>query len=429
MHRLLDSPSGIRKMKGATEGSKTCGSNRTPTSIESRNVIPVEVDSDVDNKKYEKEDDANDDCDDKDDNDVNDSDGQLASKRAIREDIISQFPQDNLVHCFGYGSGVFTQSLGKHKMGTNAGMLDLILVVDDTHKFHKDNLQRFPHHYASWLRRGGSNLATKMQRHGFPWLRDAHVLFHVVDADENKNLPKMKYGVVDREDLMRDLLDWDSLYLAGRMHKPTLSIVTKDDDYDLLRAQTKNLQAAMATALLLSSSSSAATTTTTAVSSMSWPSLYRQIAALSYTGDFRMQVGGEDPLKLDKLVQAPGQLQRFHVLYRPTLKSYETSGLISTSNSSSAGDGNGIEWDPNDPSTISHLLHQLPRSLRECDRVITKSNNNHSVINHDVLAKALSAIVAPAARNQSFKGIFTLGFRKTIRYASAKLSKGLFARK
>jgi len=380
------------------------------------------------------------------DSNINDDvDGQLASKRAMEEEIISQFPRDHIVHCFGYGSGVFSQSLSRDKVGVDAGMLDLIFVVGDTRKFHEENLQRFPHHYAPWLRRGGPDLATTIQRKGFPWLGDAHVLFHVVDAEtdnhqQHHGLPKMKYGVVDKKDLVGDLVDWDSLYLAGRMHKPTLSIIANDDD--VLEAQRTNLRAAMATALLLSSESesgssspslskTSSSTDTAAASSLSWPALYRQIAALSYTGDFRMQVGGEDPLKLDKLVRAPGQLQRFHGLYRPTLQSFERTGLLSTTTSSSttttttmhSSSAGGIEWNPRDPSTISHLLDELPDSLRK------RIGGGATLVDREVLVGALSAIVAPAARNQSFKGIFTLGFRKTLRYASAKLSKGLFARK
>lgn len=317
--------------------------------------------------------------------------GKLASEDVIRDEIISQFPQDHLVHCFGYGSGVFSQNLANDTHA--AGMLDLILVVENTKEFHQKNLLRFPHHYAPWLRYGGANLITRIQRQGFPWLQDAHVLFHVVDQDEN--LPKMKYGVVDRDDLERDLTRWESLYLAGRLHKPTLPIVSRDDS--IVKAQDQNLKSATAAALLLSESSS----------ELSWLSLYRQIASLSYTGDFRMQVGGEDPKKLDKLVQAPGQLQRFHDLYRPILKSYETSGVLSRNE-------NGIEWASKDPSTTRHLRDQLPPSLRE---------------DHRALTTALAAIVAPAARNQSFKGVFTLGFRKSLQYASAKLSKGLLSRK
>jgi len=351
--------------------------------------------------------------------------GQLTSERTIRDEVVSKFPQENLVHCFGYGSGVFSQSLSNDDAAarSSSGMLDLILVVDDTREFHRANLQRFPHHYAPWLRYGGPDLATKFQRQGIPWLRDAHILYHVADEDEENNLPKMKYGVIDRDDLERDLTEWDSLYLAGRLHKPTLPIIA--NNVDLQAAQEKNLRAATAAALLLSPPSPSSSTNKTTM--VPWESLYRQIAALSYTGDFRMKVGGEDPQKIDKLVQAPGQLQRFHDLYGPILKSYETSGLLSVSHSSSRNVGGGIDWDSKDPSAMSHLRQQLPQSLR--DGVAATSTPSNRVGGHDAMAKALAAIVAPAARNQSFKGVFTLGFRKSIQYASAKLSKGLLSRR
>ena len=402
------------------------GSDGIPTT-DSPNSFAVDVDDG--NKTTEKTADNSDDDDGNSDSDH----GQLASERTIREEIVSRFPQENLVHCFGYGSGVFSQSLSNNDKGVTsiAGMLDLILVVDDTREFHRANLQRFPHHYAPWLRYGGPDMAAKMQRQGIPSLRDAHVLFHVVDEDETNSLPKMKYGVVDREDLERDLTKWDSLYLAGRLHKPTLPVVA--NDHNLLEAQTKNLRAATAAALLLSPQppASSSTTNTSSTTVVPWLSLYRQIASLSYTGDFRMQVGGEDPQKLDKLVQAPGQLQRFHNLYRPILKSYETSGLLSISHSSSNKNvsSGGLEWNPNDPSTTSYLRQQLPQSLREGDTVTTATSDSNRTIGHDALAKALAAIVAPTARNQSFKGVFTLGFRKSLQYASAKLSKGLLSRK
>jgi translocator assembly and maintenance protein 41 len=409
-----------------------------------------------------------------------DNDGQLASKRMIRDEILSKFPQNNLVYSFGYGSGVFTQTLkntttttatmasnndnskdNKNKDnsgsgggggGGNAcgGMLDLILVVDDTYKFHKENLKIFPNHYAPWLRYGGPNLVTNIQRKGllFPFAShllfpDANVLFHVVDNNDddnnnsnNNHLPKMKYGVVDKKDLIQDLTEWNSLYLAGRLHKPTLPIITPDDDDDdddddeLMVAQMKNLKSATAAALLLSSSSSNSSPSSSSSNntSLSWSSFYKQISSLSYTGDFRMKVGGEDPYKIDKLVQGPGQIQRFNSLYQPILQdSFQKMGLISINK-----DG-GLEWDSNDPSTISYLQQQLPQSLRQRMNNHNKNNNLSSQkvdrdVQVQVLATTLAGIVAPAARNQSFKGIFTLGLRKSIQYAKAKLSKGRFGR-
>jgi translocator assembly and maintenance protein 41 len=357
--------------------------------------------------------------------------GQLATREVLRDDILSLFPQDNLVYSFGYGSGVFSQTL-KNSSKKHKGMLDLILVVDDTFQFHETNLQAVPSHYASWLRWGGPNLITRIQRQ-FP-LRDAHVLFHVVDDP----VP-MKYGVVDLQDLLRDLNQWESLYLAGRLHKPTLPLLSPPDAF--VEAQNQNLHAAVAASLILlmlspetrhdvdeSSSSNS--------SACSWASLFRSIASLSYTGDFRMQFGGEDPQKLEKLVQSPGQFHRFQTLYRPVLQSFEDAGVLSpTFVTEKEGDDDqafydsGIAWNGNDPSTLSYLYNHLPRNIRN-QAVLSKEIPNHkdSTVVATNLAEALSGTVAPAARHQSFKGIFTLGFRRSIQYASAKLSKGLFRR-
>lgn len=140
-----------------------------------------------------------------------------------------------------------------------------------------------------------------------------------------------------------------------------------------------------------------------------WSSLYRQIARLSYSGDFRTAIGAEHPQKISKLVDAPGQLGRFQSLYEPVLKPMEEMGLLSTSNSH-------LEWKSSDQSARQALIQKLPPKVQ---------NYN----NADHLAKLLAAIVAPAARHQSFKGVFTLGFRKSITYATAKLQKGLLRKR
>ena len=319
------------------------------------------------------------------------ADGQLTSQSALTS-IIQKFPNEDLVHAFGYGSGVFSQNISDS--AAKGGMLDIILVVKDAENFHRNNLQIHPHHYATWLRASGASTASWMQRNFF--LPDAKVLFHVVDDP----VP-MKYGVVQQDDLFQDLTGWEHLYLAGRLHKPTLPIISPPDSF--LQAQHFNLQAAVAASLLLLSKDDTSP-------HISWPTFYNRIASLSYTGDFRMQMGGEDPLKITKLVEAPGQLQRFHSLYRnDILKPLEKFGLLQANEKH-------LTWDPSDPSARKYLWEQLPQKLQGGKEA-------------DMLAKGLAAIVAPAARYQSFKGIFTLGARKSIQYASAKLAKGLFRKR
>jgi translocator assembly and maintenance protein 41 len=372
----------------------------------------------------------------------NDASGQLTSVPKLRDLVHSTFPSNEIVHAFGYGSGVFSQ-------GRDPGMLDLIFVVRDAQAWHQANQARNPGHYAFWLRTMDPQglFATGIQRtfrHG----RDGKVFFHVIE-----NPVPLKYGVIQNEDFIQDLTQWESLYVAGRLHKPILTIPIEGSlpgkyDDELIRQQQQkaqyfNLQAAVATALLLSPLAS---------HNVSWLQFYSQIASLSYTGDFRMAVGGEDPHKIQKLVQTPGQLERFHVLYRdgvenhPTINTNSTSvlneleglGLLSI-------EDQGLQWNPQDVSSRTQLIQQLPpriqRLLLEPSTSTTSSHGSfnpvedHSLLQRlqqqqqDTLAKTLTSIVAPAARNQSFKGIFTFGLRKSMIYAATKLSKGLFRKR
>lgn len=389
------------------------------------------------------------------------SSGQLTSSQKLAELIDTTFPPNELVFAFGYGSGVFSQAL-QEEDPSQAGMLDLILVVRDAESFHWANELQNPNHYATWIRTLDycqGQLAAGLQRrflHG----QDGKVLFHVVDDGP---LP-LKYGVIQYEDFVQDLTQWDSLYIAGRLHKPTLPIpilskVAEEEMYrtTLQEAQTTNLQAAVAAAMLLSPLPASSTTVTTN-HLLPWKNFYSQIAVLSYTGDFRMQVGGEDPHKIQKLVQAPGQLERFHALYRGSddiivdndnessslsslrdsltsgkniLKPLEQSGIISIRT-------DGLEWDPYDISARTQLVQRLPpvakKPLLVPSTTTSRQGSSNPVHNHlaqqqESLAKVLTSIVAPAARYQSFKGLLTFGLRKSIRYASAKLSKGLFRKR
>lgn len=58
----------------------------------------------------------------------------------------------------------------------------------------------------------------------------------------------IKYGVVGVERVRQDLLDWNSLYIAGRMHKPVISL---QEDPVTSAVQQTNLESALSTSLLL----------------------------------------------------------------------------------------------------------------------------------------------------------------------------------
>jgi mitochondrial translocator assembly and maintenance protein 41 len=82
-------------------------------------------------------------------------------------------------------------------------------------------------------------------------------------------LQVVKYGVIQRSDALRDLLDWDSLYFSGRLHKPVQTLQTCTT---VAAAQEVNRRSAVAAALLL------------LPAYFSWGTLLHTICSLSYRG-------------------------------------------------------------------------------------------------------------------------------------------------
>ena len=322
--------------------------------------------------------------------------GQLTSIQELRNLVENTFPQEELVYAFGYGSGVFSQQLDLANPSQD-NLVDLILVVRDSYNFHRDNLRSNPQHYTSHL--FASDPAARItwwQRHKVEtrFFRNPRVYFNVTDG--------LKYGVVQEVDLITDLKDWQYLYLAGRMHKPTVQILNRLTSSHLAQdsveyyQQTHNLPAALSAALLLQSQHQPQGT-------ISPTQVFTQIAALSYTGDFRTAIGAEDPHKITKLVSAPGQLQRFHALYQQSVESLTTKGILQASSAEETW-----AFDTN-PAALDHLQANLPSHLRY-------SSN---------LQAALAQTVAPSARYQSVKGLATAGLSRSVAYAARKLSKGV----
>merc|ERR1712080_125756 len=125
----------------------------------------------------------------------------------LLQSVLSRFPSGYSL-AFAYGSGVFKR-LSHESVKRN--MIDFILVVRDPHKWHSANLKMNPRDY-SWLRMFGSKTIAAVQKRGV-----AGVYFNTMV--DHKNL-LLKYGVISHTAAMQDLLDWDSLYIAGRLHKP-----------------------------------------------------------------------------------------------------------------------------------------------------------------------------------------------------------------
>jgi len=192
-------------------------------------------------------------------------------------------------------------------------MIDFVFVVDNSIKFHDENLKLNSSHY-SFVKYVGPYYLTRIQNDF------ASACFYntlvPLRIEETNSVVLMKYGVMSEEALIRDLYDWDYLYVSGRLHKPVKIIKrpvptssATDLNYGLdsinksieLALQT-NLKSALHAALLLMPEKFTLT------------ELFTAIASLSYTGDFRMIVG-ENKNKINNIVLP--QMEKFLELYKP----------------------------------------------------------------------------------------------------------------
>lgn len=334
--------------------------------------------------------------------------------------ILAKFPQ-KLAFCFAYGSGVKQQL-----QNIKPGMIDFIYCVENSSKWHEENLKINAEHY-SFLKVFGNNFISKFQENS-----GAKVYFNtLVNVDD----VVIKYGVISRKDLVTDLLEWSDLYLAGRLHKP-VKIVRKSTNAELQTALQLNLQSAVHAALLL------------LPESFTQYEFYHTISNLSYGGDFRMTFG-ENKNKVSNIVKP--QLIDFQNLYKPFIKSlydYVDFPVISSENIKQDDKIKTVEFSKSlesefnanctqDISPIAklHHLNQLPRWPQ---KAITRFWNRGTVaqdtedvlraIAYDpdcgaIVEQCINDIVWNSSIRQSMKGILTAGILKSVKYSSRKIYK------
>lgn len=313
--------------------------------------------------------------------------------------ILSKFPQ-NFAFCFAYGSAVKPQIGNQSKQN----MIDLIYCVDNSHRWHGANIAQNPSHYSA-LRFLGKGFIARFQEN---W--GAKVYFNTLVEIKEENI-LIKYGVVSQKDLIADLLDWNDLYLAGRLHKP-VQVIKQTNSSQLQSAVQSNLRSAVHAALL------------TLPETFTEYDFYFAISNLSYAGDFRMTFG-ENKNKVRNIVQP--QLLSFRELYRPILQQFDTYADIPTGDAQCHQDTH--------PETKLHHLMQLPMVPQQ---KIVKFWNHRGpqqdmedvlrAVAHDIdcailVSQILKAIVWQSSVRQSLKGILTAGFLKSIRYSAKKIAK------
>ncbi|KAI1330881.1 mitochondrial matrix Mmp37 [Xylariaceae sp. FL0255] len=360
-------------------------------------------------------------------------------------------------YAFAYGSGVFPQSshggaateaevkavhprapaaVQKAQNGSPK-MIDFIFGVSYTQHWHSLNLSQHRNHYSA-LGSLGSGAVSYVQDN---W--GAGVYFNPYVTVEGIQI---KYGVVNIDTLCRDLSEWDTLYLAGRLHKPVK--ILRDDPRVRLSNQI-NLLSALRTALLL------------LPPKFTEQQLYATIAGISYLGDPRMSLPTENPKKVANIVTH--NMLNFRRLYAPLIQSLPNATFNDAAcNSADWVDKTdavlNLEQDM-DPIKRGNMVRRLPKAFRsklyfeyqkkfqipqlEFDKMMEESRNESAEsfkrqqggrfeqrivqqppgeLTHTVRGVIKKTISWPST-SQSIKSFVTAGFTRGFRYLGEKLDK------
>lgn len=348
---------------------------------------------------------------------------------------------------------------------TDAKVVDFLLAVDDVCRWHDANLAANSHHYAVPLRWAGPAALAAVQQWRWgggvyyntlvPWAGRltaatsdaAGTLALGAEAATGHPPPVtrrlIKYGVISTDALTADLTGWTSLYAAGRLHKPVVTLTPPPRG--LAAALSANVAAATAAAvLLLPPAFSAAALHTTA-------------AGLSYAGDVRSAVAAEDPAKVDRLVAGDASGAAYGALYAPAVATLVAAGVLAPTRGGGWAQATGCV------ASRERLLAALPRGIVAAAAAVAGVGGGAAHTRRHRLATwmaaggrgggggggrvgglggrvggasapvggrsavvlaAVAAVVRSSSVGQAVKGILTAGPATAARYALAKLRKG-----
>ncbi|KAF6060505.1 Mitochondrial matrix Mmp37 family protein [Candida albicans] len=339
----------------------------------------------------------------------------IISQEEDKESPIQQDQLQEIVNSFdapidvsiGYGSGILPQDgYDKDKSTSNntandSKQLDFMFLVKDCGKFHQENLKQNRDHYSIKSLR----LIKKVQ--------GTNGMYFNPFIKINEKL--VKYGVISSKSALMDLSEWHSLYFAGRLQKPVNFITTNDPRVKFLNQY--NLKNAMTIAIFLIDGEGNSRQAT-----FNERQLYEQITKLSYLGDFRMYIGGENPNKSKNIVAK--QFHHFKKLYEPILQYFiHKNFLIIVDN-----DPVNRTFKPNlNVNNRIKLITGLPLKFRQqlYGRYYEKSIKEIVIDDHlsQNLTKIISRTIIISSITQAIRGLLSAGLFNSIKYAVAKQIK------
>ena len=290
-------------------------------------------------------------------------------------DFISTLPE--VVDIIGYGSGVKNQEGYTDDIKRQ---IDLILTVNDIYEFHKLNFKKYPNIY--------SNIGIKLIKHVNNIGTDIN---YVSNIDYKNNTYKI--GVINKNDLSKDLITWDNMYMAGRCQKPISTLKIRDKVKNEIIYNRLN---ALKIALLLNHNKT-----------ITEQELYETICSLSYIGDIRMTMHCENPDKIKNIVN--GSKIEFREIYNEVNDNlYDIKNNIISTNT----------------DKILNSILDIPESLLKYLHKHMDLNNinidelNNNIINYLKITNFKSSIAQP------IKSIIINGTEKSLNYLKEKRKKG-----
>ena len=290
-------------------------------------------------------------------------------------DFISTLPE--VVDIIGYGSGVKNQEGYTDDIKRQ---IDLILTVNDIYEFHKLNFKKYPNIY--------SNIGIKLIKHVNSIGTDIN---YVSNIDYKNNTYKI--GVINKNDLSKDLITWDNMYMAGRCQKPISTLKIRDKVKNEIIYNRLN---ALKIALLLNNNKT-----------ITEQELYETICSFSYIGDIRMTMHCENPDKIKNIVN--GSKIEFREIYNEVNDNlFDIKNNIISTNT----------------DKILNSILDIPDSLLKYLHKHMDLNNinidelNNNIINYLKITNFKSSIAQP------IKSIIINGTEKSLNYLKEKRKKG-----
>ncbi|KAG2373081.1 hypothetical protein C9374_012813 [Naegleria lovaniensis] len=393
-----------------------------------------------------------------------------------------------LKYAFAYGSAVFKQKGHEkfhddfEKMVSQEGearipsepvnlalrdrkklMVDLVFVVSDSYEWHKQNLLLNPEHYSWLMRVVGPKMITLLQER-FGAKIYYNTMVELKESHSTTSPYLFKYGVIKAQDLIDDLNNWETLYVSGRLQKPTFeidvsnplsrtqktseqaqhatnsSLPTQTSPYtlqkvidwhaEIVKAQEINLEHALFVALKMMVNDLKNSNTLSPESGDQYIrinlfDLFVRIASISYQGDVRMKIkGAENANKVMNIVTTNYEL--FIKLYKPI---FDRNGMdIKKEAEHTSSSDHSSSYIQISPQQIKNVIEQkpLPSTVsKTIDSKHVSSNSASSKITNEQLENAISHIVHRSSTSQTLKGILSAGFTKSIMYVWEKIKKGM----